>query len=109
SGSTGRPKAVAVEHRSAVAFVRWALEEFQAEELEAVLASTSISFDLSVFEIFVPLSRGGRVVLAANALELPRLAAAGEATLVNTVPSAMTELLRSGDLPANVRSVNLAG
>src|SRR6185295_8426474 len=107
SGSTGRPKAVAVEHRSAVAFVRWSLEEFQEEELEAVLASTSISFDLSVFEVFVPLSQGGRVVLAANALELSALPARDEVTLVNTVPSAMTELLRSGALPSGVRSVNL--
>jgi amino acid adenylation domain-containing protein len=109
SGSTGRPKAVAIEHRSAVAFVHWALAAFSAAELEAVLASTSISFDLSVFELFVPLARGGRVVLAANALELPELPAAAEVTLVNTVPSAMAELVRAGTLPAGVRAVNLAG
>ena len=36
SGSTGRPKAVGIEHRSAVAFVRWALEVFTAEELAGV-------------------------------------------------------------------------
>jgi amino acid adenylation domain-containing protein len=109
SGSTGRPKAVAIEHRSAVAFVHWALAAFAAAELEAVLAATSISFDLSVFELFVPLARGGRVVLAANALELPELPAAAEVTLVNTVPSAMAELVRAGTLPAGVRTVNLAG
>ncbi|HZF13194.1 MAG TPA: amino acid adenylation domain-containing protein, partial [Thermoanaerobaculia bacterium] len=109
SGSTGRPKAVAIEHRSAVAFVRWALGVFGPAELAAVLASTSISFDLSVFELFAPLAAGGTVVLAANALELPELPAAGEVTLVNTVPSAMTELVRAGALPAGVRTVNLAG
>jgi amino acid adenylation domain-containing protein len=109
SGSTGRPKAVAIEHRSAVAFVHWAHEVFTAAELAAVLAATSISFDLSVFELFVPLACGGRVVLAANALELPALPAAGEVTLVNTVPSAMAELVRAGALPAGVRTVNLAG
>jgi amino acid adenylation domain-containing protein len=109
SGSTGRPKAVTIEHRSAAAFVRWALAAFAAEELTAVLAATSISFDLSIFELFVPLACGGRVVLAANALELPELPAAGEVTLVNTVPSAMAELLRAGALPAGVRTVNLAG
>ena len=78
-------------------------------ELAAVLASTSISFDLSVFELFVPLARGGQVVLAEDALELPHLPAAGEITLVNTVPSAMAELVRAGALPAGVRTVNLAG
>ena len=60
SGSTGRPKGVAIEHRSAVALVRWARREFPAEEPARVLASTSICFDLSVFELFVPLSLGGR-------------------------------------------------
>jgi len=44
-----------------------------AEELAGVLAATSICFDLSVFEIFVPLAVGGAVILAENALELPRL------------------------------------
>ncbi|HVS00840.1 MAG TPA: amino acid adenylation domain-containing protein, partial [Thermoanaerobaculia bacterium] len=109
SGSTGRPKAVAIEHRSAVTLVRWAREVFSPDELSGVLASTSIGFDLSVFEIFVPLSCGGRVILADNALELPRLAAAGEVTLVNTVPSAIAELVRSEGLPSSVRTVNLAG
>ncbi|HEX4496718.1 MAG TPA: amino acid adenylation domain-containing protein, partial [Thermoanaerobaculia bacterium] len=109
SGSTGRPKAVAIEHRSAVAFVHWAHGMFSREELAAVLAATSISFDLSVFELFATLAAGGRVILAANALELPELPAAGEVTLVNTVPSAMAELVRRGALPTGVRTVNLAG
>ncbi|HVS00999.1 MAG TPA: amino acid adenylation domain-containing protein, partial [Thermoanaerobaculia bacterium] len=109
SGSTGRPKAVAIEHRSAVAFACWARTAFSPEELAGVLAATSVSFDLSVFELFVTLAWGGKVVLAADALELPRLAAAGEVTLVNTVPSAMAELVRLGVVPASVRTVNLAG
>jgi acyl-CoA synthetase (AMP-forming)/AMP-acid ligase II/acyl carrier protein len=74
-----------------------------------VLFATSISFDLSVFELFVPLAWGGRVIVADHALALPSLAAAGEVTLVNTVPSAMAELVRQGALPASVRTVNLAG
>ncbi|HZI20322.1 MAG TPA: amino acid adenylation domain-containing protein, partial [Pyrinomonadaceae bacterium] len=109
SGSTGRPKGVAIEHHSAVTLVRWALDFFSTEELSGVLASTSICFDLSVFELFVPLSRGGKVILAADALALAGLPAAGQVTLVNTVPSAMAELARAGALPASVRAVNLAG
>jgi len=109
SGSTGRPKGVAIPHRSAVAMVLWALEAFSREELASVLASTSVCFDLSVFEIFVPLSCGGRVVLAGNALELPALATAGEVTLVNTVPSVIAELIHHRALPAGLRVVNLAG
>ena len=109
SGSTGTPKGVAISHDAAVAFVEWARSAFTADELRGVLASTSICFDLSVFEIFATLSTGGAVVLADNALELPRLEAADTVTLVNTVPSAIAALLRNGGIPASVQTVNLAG
>ncbi|HYO16003.1 MAG TPA: amino acid adenylation domain-containing protein, partial [Thermoanaerobaculia bacterium] len=109
SGSTGRPKGVAIKHRSAAALLAWAERVFGAEELSGVLASTSITFDLAVFELFLPLSTGGRVILADNALALPELAAAGEVRLINTVPSAISELVRLGALPESVRTVNLAG
>ncbi|HYG64900.1 MAG TPA: amino acid adenylation domain-containing protein, partial [Thermoanaerobaculia bacterium] len=109
SGSTGVPKGVAVTHRSAAALLRWARETYSPEELAGVFASTSINFDLSVFELFVPLSWGGRVILGENALALATTPAAGDVTLINTVPSAVTELLRMGAVPPSVRTVNLAG
>ena len=58
SGSTGRPKGVVVEHGSVVNLLSWARDEFGAGELSRVLASTSLSFDVSVFEIFTPLISG---------------------------------------------------
>ena len=109
SGSTGRPKGVAIEHASAAAMVGWAREVFPASALAGVLASTSICFDLSVFEIFVPLAWGGAVIVAENALALPNLPAAGEVTLINTVPSAIAGLVRGGTLPPAAAIVNLAG
>jgi len=109
SGSTGRPKGVAIEHRSAAALVRWARTVFSSAELAGVLASTSVCFDLSVFEIFVPLATGGRVILVEDALRLRELPAEAGVTLINTVPSALDALLRTGGLPASVRTVNLAG
>ena len=108
SGSTGRPKGVMIEHRSAVAFARWARSAFPPEDLDGVLASTSFSFDLSVFELLVPLCWGGRAVLVENALALPSLPAEAQVKLVNTVPSVMAAFLRGG-LPRSVRTVNLAG
>jgi acyl-CoA synthetase (AMP-forming)/AMP-acid ligase II len=82
---------------------------FAEEELAGVLASTSISFDLSVFELFLPLTTGGRIVLAENVLALPRLPERDRVSLVNTVPSAMAELVSMDGLPASVVTVNLAG
>jgi amino acid adenylation domain-containing protein/FkbH-like protein len=109
SGSTGKPKGVALEHRNAVAFVYWAKDVFTSEELDGVLASTSICFDLSIFELFVPLCWGGKVILVENALALPSVPAANEVRLINTVPSAIRELLRAKGVPESVRVVNLAG
>jgi amino acid adenylation domain-containing protein len=109
SGSTGQPKGVAIEHRNAVALVEWAQTVFNARELDGVLAATSIGFDLSLFEIFVPLSCGGKVILAANVLALGDLAARSEVRLINTVPSALAELLRAGAIPPGVETINLAG
>jgi amino acid adenylation domain-containing protein/FkbH-like protein len=109
SGSTGKPKGVAIEHRNTVGLVSWAKNNFTSEELAGVLASTSICFDLSVFELFVPLCCGGTVILAENALELPWLAAAQEVRLINTVPSAIRELLRLRAVPPGVQVINLAG
>ncbi|ATB40791.1 non-ribosomal peptide synthetase [Cystobacter fuscus] len=109
SGSTGKPKGVMIEHRNAVAFLVWALRVFSPRELAGTLASTSICFDLSVFELFTPLSCGAKVIVAKNALELPELPAARDVTLINTVPSAMGALLRAGAVPPSVAIVNLAG
>ncbi|MBW4673833.1 MAG: amino acid adenylation domain-containing protein [Desmonostoc geniculatum HA4340-LM1] len=107
SGSTGVPKGVAIEHQSCIALLTWARKIFTDDDLAGVLASTSVCFDLSVFELFVPLSWGGKVILVENALHLPSLTA--EVTLVNTVPSIIAELLQVNGLPLSVRTVNLAG
>jgi amino acid adenylation domain-containing protein len=109
SGSTGKPKGVAIQHRSVSALVQWASGVFSPEELQGVLASTSICFDLSVFELFITLSLGGCVILADNALHLDRLKSVEPVTLINMVPSAITELLRAGAIPKTVKTINLAG
>jgi len=109
SGSTGKPKGVAIEHRSTIALLHWAMLVFTSEHLKGVLASTSICFDLSVYEMFAPLSCGGTIILVENVLHLPTAPSAREVTLINTVPSAITELLRLKGLPPSVRTVNLAG
>jgi amino acid adenylation domain-containing protein len=109
SGSSGRPKGVTIQHSSPVVLAAWAREVFDPSDFSGVLASTSICFDLSIFELFVPLSCGGSVILADDALHLPSLSNRERVTLINTVPSAMSELVRTGAIPTSVRTVNLAG
>ncbi|MGZ5581459.1 MAG: amino acid adenylation domain-containing protein, partial [Methylobacter sp.] len=109
SGSTGKPKGVAINHQNTAAFIAWAKTVFSAEELAGVAATTSICFDLSVFEIFVPLSVGGSIILLENALQLPDLPADANVTLLNTVPSVINELVKLDLIPASVQVVNLAG
>jgi amino acid adenylation domain-containing protein len=109
SGSTGRPKGVALEHRNAVALLHWAGQTYSVRELNGVLASTSISFDPSILDILMPLSLGGKIILAPHALALPNLAAAAEVRMVTMVPSAMRELLRIGGLPVSLETINLGG
>ncbi|WP_186032300.1 non-ribosomal peptide synthetase, partial [Burkholderia gladioli] len=109
SGSTGLPKGVAIQHSSAAAFLAWTRATFDAACLQDVLASTSICFDLSVFEIFGTLCAGCRVWLVHDVLDL--MARHGElpVTLINTVPSAIAQLLRADAIPRTVATVNLAG
>ena len=108
SGSTGVPKGVAIEHRSAVALVRWAVAVYGPRRLSRVLAGTSIGFDLSVFELFATLACGGTTVIAESALDLIHMAGASRLSLVNTVPSVLQEVVARRSLPGSP-VVNLAG
>jgi amino acid adenylation domain-containing protein len=108
SGSTGKPKGVAIRHHSATTMLSWAREVYTDEDITAVLASTSICFDLSVFELFLPLCFGGKVVLVTDVLRLAE-PLPEPVTLINTVPSAAAELLRLNAIPGSARVINLAG
>jgi amino acid adenylation domain-containing protein len=107
SGSTGRPKGVMMRHSGAVALLHWMRGAIPDEDRRAVLGSTSINFDVSVAEIFGTLCWGGTLVLVENALELPRVSAPVRCACM--VPAAAAELLRSGGLPASLRTLNMAG
>ncbi len=62
SGSTGRPKGVMVEHRNVLNFFA-GMDQRVGSEPGTWLAVTSISFDISVLELFWTLARGFKVVL----------------------------------------------
>jgi natural product biosynthesis luciferase-like monooxygenase protein len=79
SGSSGRPKGVMVEHRNVVSFFAGMDEALELTTPGTWLAVTSISFDISVLELFWTLARGFKVViqeeLKASATRTPRTAA----------------------------------
>ncbi|WDD92430.1 amino acid adenylation domain-containing protein [Burkholderia sp. FERM BP-3421] len=109
SGSTGRPKGVAIRHRSLDVFLKWAHRRYGREAFSFALASTSICFDLSVFEIFAPLTGGGTVLVAQDALDLVNVPQRNRLTMMTVVPSALAALARDDVLPASLLVVNVAG
>ncbi|SMO68936.1 MupA/Atu3671 family FMN-dependent luciferase-like monooxygenase [Paracoccus laeviglucosivorans] len=79
SGSTGRPKGVMVEHRNVANFFAGMDAVIPHQAGDAWLAVTSLSFDISVLEIFWSLARGLRLIIAG---EESRLAVSGAAPVV---------------------------
>ncbi|MFJ5219342.1 amino acid adenylation domain-containing protein [Streptomyces sp. NPDC088354] len=107
SGSTGVPKGVMIEHRGLVNLIGWTLNSYSEQALSRMLFATSISFDLSVFQLFPTLSAGGCVVVVEDATSL--VTEEVDVSLINTVPSAMALLVDSRAVPPMVRTVDLGG
>ncbi|GGX48655.1 hypothetical protein GCM10007385_15850 [Tateyamaria omphalii] len=70
SGSTGRPKGVVLEHRNAANFFCGMDARVPHEASSTWLAVTSLSFDISVLELFYTLARGFKVVIASDEARL---------------------------------------
>ncbi|MEV6875260.1 non-ribosomal peptide synthase/polyketide synthase [Amycolatopsis sp. NPDC051128] len=114
SGSTGRPKGVVIAHRSAANLMAWAGTDFGAvfRPGTTVVASTSLNFDVSVFEVFAPLMTGATVEVVRDVLALgerPAHQADRAVGLVSGVPSAFAQLLAQGAVSVRPSTVVLAG
>ncbi len=101
SGSTGRPKGVAVKHQSVVNLLLDLKDRFSFESKDILLAVTTISFDISVLEIFLPLISGGRIHMASkeqsmDAAWLDRIIKNDPVTFMQATPATWELLLASG-------------
>jgi amino acid adenylation domain-containing protein len=66
SGSTGNPKGVENTHTAAVNFLKAMADRPGLTAKDKLLAITTISFDISILELFLPLTVGAEVVIASN-------------------------------------------
>ncbi|MBC7714649.1 MAG: amino acid adenylation domain-containing protein [Rhizobacter sp.] len=67
SGSTGNPKGVQLTHGSVTNFLLSMNEMIGFDEKDKILAVTTLSFDIAVLELFLPLISGGTIYLATSA------------------------------------------
>ncbi|HVR98124.1 MAG TPA: amino acid adenylation domain-containing protein, partial [Thermoanaerobaculia bacterium] len=123
SGSTGQPKGVMIDHRGAVNTVLDVNRRFAVAAGDRALALSSLSFDLSVYDVFGLLAAGGAVVVpeaegTTDPAHWLELMARHGVTVWNTVPALMEMLVQyaesraaggDGALPAGPRLVLLSG
>jgi len=101
SGSTGRPKGVSVP-RGALLNLLWSLGSlFDIQPADVFLAVTTISFDIAGLELWLPLLRGSKLVLAdrasaADGQELQRLLEFHHVTFLQATPVTWKLLLDTG-------------
>ncbi len=101
SGSTGRPKGVQISHGNVDRFLAAMLLEPGLSASDALLAVTTLSFDISVLEIFLPLLVGARLVIAPQAVaadgeRLARRIAAERITVMQATPATWHLLVAAG-------------
>ncbi len=101
SGSTGEPKGVAVPHRALVNVLRSVAAEPGLSAQDRLVAVTTLSFDISALELFLPLVVGAEVIIAdseatADPQRLLALLRASRATVLQATPSTYRLLLDAG-------------
>ncbi|HWU91317.1 MAG TPA: amino acid adenylation domain-containing protein, partial [Kofleriaceae bacterium] len=101
SGTTGRPKGVEIPHRAAVNLLSSVQRRPGLTEADRLLAVTSLSFDISVLEMFLTLSVGAQIHIADRATTmdgaaLGRLLDQDAITVLQATPSTWRLLLDAG-------------
>ena len=98
SGSTGEPKGVLIEHRAIVNRLEWMREHYAIQPDDRILQKTPATFDVSVWEFFLPLISGATLVVAPpeahrDPLVLAALIRQHAITTLHFVPSMLAAFL----------------
>jgi amino acid adenylation domain-containing protein/non-ribosomal peptide synthase protein (TIGR01720 family) len=101
SGSTGRPKGVEVTHGSLSNLLEAMRQRPGLDADDALLAVTTMSFDIAALELFLPLIVGATVILAdeqeaVDAIWLRERLAKGDVTVMQATPATWQALLDAG-------------
>ena len=100
SGSTGKPKDVQIEHRRAVNFLNAMGRQPGLTADDVLLSITTLSFDIAVLEIFLPLIKGARIELvsretAVNATQVQSALTQSGTTIMQSHPHHLAHAARS--------------
>jgi amino acid adenylation domain-containing protein/thioester reductase-like protein len=101
SGSTGKPKGVQVLHGGVINFLASMGQEPGLSQADTLLAVTTISFDIAVLELFLPLTIGAHIVLvsrdvASDGVRLAQVMAESSTTFMQATPATWRLLLATG-------------
>jgi amino acid adenylation domain-containing protein len=104
SGSTGQPKGAMIPHRGLVNWLVWMRRAFDVTPADVVLKKAPLTFDVSAWELFLPLISGACLVLADSDRQfdpryLAELMARTRVTIAQFVPSLMRHFFELDDLP----------
>ena len=114
SGSTGRPKGVLIEHGGLADYLEWAARQYVRGQRLRFPLFTSLSFDLTVTSLFLPLITGGELLIypqPEGPVDSALLDVVGDDAVdfIKLTPSHLSLLLQARPLPARIRCVVVGG
>ena len=101
SGSTGKPKGVEIPHSAIVNFLLSMQQQPGFRATDAMLAVTTLSFDIAGLELYLPLITGGKVIIASredthDPLHLMKLLRESGSTMMQATPATWRSLIGAG-------------